>query len=300
MNADRSLAQKKPCAICRSAENLDVRYHLHKNARDYDVMRCLQCGLSYTDVDFESGVVEETGYYGHATTYACSVDEFQQRFQAQVLDIQKHTPEGKLLDFGCGPGFFLSVAGQAGFDAYGFDIRRGAQAEGAKRGIEKISVAARVDVMDAHAPFDVVTMFNVIEHLNDPGDTLGRLHKLLRPGGLLVVETPDENGLVRSLARMAYGATFGRVNVLDHFYELPPHHVYCFSREALNRLLERRGFQAIAIEGVNAGPEFIKHGLKAKKPGLRAVIKSVLVDALLWSSDLLDRPTRLIAYARKV
>jgi SAM-dependent methyltransferase len=138
-------------------------------------------------------------------------------------------PPAHLLDAGAGRGRFVLAARGAGYDAVGIEpSSRGADAAAVigapvtQVSIEDADIAAR--------SVDVVTLWHVLEHLDDPGAALSRIHRWLRPGGALVVGVPN----LRSLQALLGG---GRWYHLD----VPRHRVH-FTPAGLNALLDRSGF----------------------------------------------------------
>jgi len=88
--------------------------------------------------------------------------------------------------------------------------------------------------------FDVVTLFDLIEHTTDPQATLRACHRLLRPGGLLIITTPNVDGLVPRVTYCLFAATLG---AWDH--PTPPGHVVQFSRRTLQQMLEQTDFRIV-------------------------------------------------------
>jgi SAM-dependent methyltransferase len=131
----------------------------------------------------------------------------------------------RVLDFGCGSGGFLSLCATHGFEAWGVD-RSAARREG---GVFDRVVAALDDVQP-HGPFHAVTLFEVLEHLDQPRELLARLRELLVPGGVLVLETPDCTGVRGIVTREDYA----RIHPLEH--------INGFTPETLTAFAERVGF----------------------------------------------------------
>ncbi len=142
----------------------------------------------------------------------------------------------RILDVGCGQGLYLADMHKEGWDVYGCDISR-----------EKVECLSRVfgphhvllgEVDALSFPggfFDAVSLWHVIEHLYDSASALQRVYELLRPGGRLVIGTPN--------ATSPEARTFGRWWV---GYDVP-RHLVVFSRRSLLAQLERAGF---AVTGV--------------------------------------------------
>lgn len=131
----------------------------------------------------------------------------------------------RLLDFGCGFGDFIEMASQFGFEATGVDR------DEARRSGARIQIRRELSELDGW--FDVVTMFEVLEHLDDPDGTLVALAKRLRRDGILVVEVPDCSGVTDITDR-------------DSYLKLHPiDHINAFTPDTLQGFVERHGFQRI-------------------------------------------------------
>jgi 2-polyprenyl-3-methyl-5-hydroxy-6-metoxy-1,4-benzoquinol methylase len=147
---------------------------------------------------------------------------------SHITDFTKRS--GPLLDIGCFCGVFLNVASRAGWDCYGIEplIMPAIYA----RGHYKLRVVTDT-LQDETYPsefFDVVTMFQVLEHLIHPERELERIRRILRPGGLLVVEVPNIDTLTVKLLRSKH----------RHFVQ---DHVSFFSAKTLSLLSIRMGFK---------------------------------------------------------
>jgi len=156
-------------------------------------------------------------------------------YTAHVLRIERLTRElrgaerTRVLDFGCGYGGFLSMCSLYGFDAYGVD-RAMSKLENNK--FSKV-YAEIEDVVD-RGPFHALTLFEVLEHLDDPHPLMARLSELLVPGGILVLETPDCSG-VRD------------IQTLEEYRKIHPlEHINGFTPETLKRFAARLGFEPVA------------------------------------------------------
>lgn len=149
----------------------------------------------------------------------------------------------RLLDVGAYCGFFVDVAREAGFAAEGLELSRWAAAQARSLGLavrnETLSERAR-----SGARYDVVTMWDVVEHLADPRRDLGHAFRLLRPGGRLAVSTID--------ARSALARLLG-----SRWPWLMDMHLFYFDRRNLPALLEGLGFRILErrdyVHTVSAG-----------------------------------------------
>ena len=112
-----------------------------------------------------------------------------------VKIIRTHKPNGKLLDVGCGAGWFLSYA-EKHYDTYGVDASEYAIAEAmAKAHNTKLSVGDAQRLYYIYKSFDVVTCFDLLEHLRNPILPIAEFHRVLKDGGVLVVRVPNTDSL---------------------------------------------------------------------------------------------------------
>lgn len=138
---------------------------------------------------------------------------------------------GRVLDVGCGNGGFLMLAQQAGWQVEGLDFDAGAVQAARSRGLEVHH--GGIEVLGKYsACFDVITLCHVIEHVHDPVATLRRLHALLKPGGVLWLDTPNLSSL-------------GAVRFGPHWRDLdPPRHLVLFTPSSLKKSLVAAGFNS--------------------------------------------------------
>lgn len=153
-------------------------------------------------------------------------------YVAHALRIEKLTrrirndEQVRVLDFGCGYGGFLSVCAALGFDAVGVDRAASKRQHGSYD-----KVFESLELVDQSRPFHAVTLFEVLEHLDDPLSMLEQLAKLLPSGGALVLETPNCEG-VRDL------------QTREDYYKIHPlEHINAFTHRSLIDIAQRAGFE---------------------------------------------------------
>lgn len=151
-------------------------------------------------------------------------------------------PPARLLDVGCGNGVFLEEAVAAGYRAEGFD----ASEASARRCRSKGLTAAAGDFLAQPQPgvFDCITMWDVLEHLPEPQGFLAGINRLLAPGGVLALKTPNTPAAVYPITQL--GNKLRTTRGLFHI----PSHVLFFSRPGLTRLVESAGFEVQRLERV--------------------------------------------------
>lgn len=153
---------------------------------------------------------------------------------AHVLRVEKLTrplrapgEPPRVLDFGCGWGTFVAACRHFGFDALGVD-RAAPRLENAV-----VPILASLEDLAGKPPFHAVTLFEVLEHLDEPAEILEQLRTLLGRGGILVLETPDCHGVTGIRSRR------------DYLKIHPLEHINAFTHETLRSIAERRGFACI-------------------------------------------------------
>jgi len=140
-------------------------------------------------------------------------------------------PGARLLDVGSGAGFFLRAAAEVGWSGDGIEV----SAALAAYGRQVLGVRIREETIEtADIPpetYDAVVLLDVIEHVREPGEMLEKTARILRPGGKLVVGTPD----FRSLSRWILGRNWAILS--------PAEHLFNFTSSTLARMLEAAEFQ---------------------------------------------------------
>lgn len=190
--------------------------------------------------------------------------------------IRRYAPRARrLLDVGCGVGAFLSVARRT-YSCCGVDVSPEAVVFVRDRlGVE----AYEGDLRALHLPpgtFDVVTLFDVIEHVPEPGGVLAEVHRLLVPGGIAVLTTGDTDSLVCRLS--------GR------WWHLmtPPEHLTFFSRTGLRHMATRCGMtvEHMAHRPVLANVGYMAHKLADVLGGPVGYLPRVVSACRLANMDL--------------
>lgn len=142
---------------------------------------------------------------------------------------------GDLLDVGCGNGRFLLLAREMGWRAEGIDFDEQAVCVARAKGLNVRH--GGIELLDGvRDRYDVITLSHVIEHVHDPVDLLVRIHRLLKPGGYLWLETPN----LQSLGYRKYGRNWRGLE--------PPRHLVLFTPESLRLALQKAGFSKISTQ----------------------------------------------------
>jgi SAM-dependent methyltransferase len=155
----------------------------------------------------------------------------------------------KLLEIGCGEGFFLRAAADAGFDIRGLEFSNfGLRAQHPDL-LDKVSFGDAFQMLDRliaeGADVDACVMEHVLEHVAAPEELLARLPRLLQPGGVLAITVPNDFSPVQAEAK-------ARGLIDRDFWVSPPQHLNYFNAQSLPRLLSRMGFEV--LDGFSSFP----------------------------------------------
>lgn len=307
--------ERTACSACGSVEEVllfEGSDRMLKLPGTFRVVRCTRCGLVRQDprLAWESLQHYYREEYGSYTSIpdkpASSLQRLSWRYgQWKLLRAIGHFQRGgRLLDVGCGNGIFLAEAQRTGrWDVTGIEPTESAAAN-ARRAVQAPILSCRFSEAELPAAsFDVITMWNVLEHLPDPVADLRRAHTLLKPGGWLILAIPN----MESLAVRVFGSRWLG-------WELP-RHLYMFPRRSLDRILASVGFRvarrqclSLSYATLGANLEFWSQDWQARHPALaRWMLRlyytpvSRLALALpLWVLDRLNLSTVINIFAQKV
>ena len=243
------------CKIC-GANNSEVKYSLEK----FNVVKCCACSTVF--LDFKNKVTDpweiySHGYYQERYEHYLKniiVDPIHGTENPSIIDfreglklIESFKHPGRLLDVGCGMGIFLSMAKERGWEVSGVDISDYATKFARERFGLSCFAGKLKDLRFQDRYFDVITMWDVIEHFEDPLEELNEIRRILADDGIILFDTPNVESLMRLIAHWIYRVTGGLfkypVKKLYHQF-----HLYYFSIETLKMLLYKSGFEIIEMK----------------------------------------------------
>lgn len=167
-------------------------------------------------------------------------------------------PGARCLDLGSGVGQFLQLLTMAGAEAQGIEpsrLRRDFASERLGLHLDGRRIEDPYWQRSCAAGFDLVTLWDVLEHVNAPVATLAGVQHVLAPGGLLFIETPSRDSIWYRLSEWSYRCSHGRLPLfLPSFYPNVPYgHKQIFRPGQLLILLERLGFELLALAASQRG-----------------------------------------------
>ncbi|MEI7811683.1 MAG: class I SAM-dependent methyltransferase [Ignavibacteria bacterium] len=232
--------KNETCPLCSSKINLQL-YHIYKDSNDILVVLCSNCLHTYTY--FEKDINTECLYKDEVYEVVDNRGSiFDKIIEMECLHIisklkNKYIKNKSILDFGCGKGKFLSVAKKEGFNVMGIEteINRANFA----RDIYKINVKNDYYLSGKirTEPFQIITLFHVLEHLQNPVEILTNLVKdNLDYDGLVIIEVPNISSLQAKIAKELWM----HIDV--------PRHISHFTFKSLAKIAEKSGLIILETE----------------------------------------------------
>lgn len=232
--ADQLDETMRPCPLCKKDD-----YKIKYRTEGFRVARCRACGFVYLLNPPEISEAQESydEYFTKIAASSYAADSTDGNLRQQWLINQQRLnwlrlikPRGRLLDIGCGRGYFLHHARNFGYEAAGIEISPLA----AKYAREELGLSVRTGdiqkpgLLDSQSTYDLITLWHVLEHIQDPLPILIETRKRLTPGGVLIVEVPNLHSLKFLLSPASHRWVGG-----NH----PRYHCSFFTRSTLEALL---------------------------------------------------------------
>jgi 2-polyprenyl-3-methyl-5-hydroxy-6-metoxy-1,4-benzoquinol methylase len=198
------------------------------------IVQCKNCGYVYANPRWSGAEILEAYTAVTDETYVQERAGRELTFQKHLRAMEKRLGQANgrsLLDVGAYIGVFVETAAQAGWQACGVEPSEWAASVAQRQGLNVIHGTQYAPEL-ASKKFDVVTMWDVIEHVADPSGEISKAYQLLEPGGWLVVHTMDISSLMAKLMG-------------PRWPWLMDMHIHYFSQKTLRKMLEKNGFEVV-------------------------------------------------------
>jgi len=235
-----SLVESIACPLCGSRA-----FHTRVVKHGFTYVTCSHCGFVYVNPQFTSEAIhtvyndEDVREFFFRELLLPYVERDQKpEFERRIGEIRKHVrnPHPRLLDVGCAAGLFLSIASAHGFEAEGLELNQ-SYIEFIKNN-RPLKVQAKLleAIGYPDASFDVVTLWDVLEHLPNPVDTLGEVARILKSNGVVALTTINHSCINEKLLKARWR------------YYMPPDHLCSFTPALLRSMLHRCGFTVVKLQ----------------------------------------------------
>lgn len=220
------------CPLCGNSSASSSLFKLHRL-----ILRCNVCQLVYAapDETINSSSYDECYYHGRVyADYLSDRNAIHRNASRILIQLEKRVKGRSLLDVGCATGFFLEAARTRGWLVHGLEVSEYAANYARQQLSLAVNTASIMSPPDDLPKFDVVSLWDTIEHLERPDVALTNIHqKLIKPGGLLALSTGDYGCLLRRLTQDKW-RLFGDTT-----------HNFFFDEQTLSRLLAETGFKVV-------------------------------------------------------
>ncbi|HXD75099.1 MAG TPA: methyltransferase domain-containing protein [Vicinamibacterales bacterium] len=249
------------CPGCSSPEST-TKYRM----ASYRVVICRSCGMMYNG-DFphpkDVGATFDENYYRNVQAEAfahvggAGHDASRPIYEMGMAVVEKRAGKGRVLDVGCAFGSFIELAKSRGWTASGVEVSPySSKFARESRGLD-VFTGDLADYTAAAESFDLVTLWDVIEHVREAQGTLTRAARLLKPGGHLMLTTDNYRSLLSMLAAVSYYGTFGRLTYAVERFFIPFNSCY-LTHADVSRMAGRTGFREVFFTGIDYPIEKIK------------------------------------------
>ncbi|NWF86725.1 class I SAM-dependent methyltransferase [Candidatus Bathyarchaeota archaeon] len=231
----KKLSTKAKCPVCGTIAGEPLtRVH------GYTIHRCITCQLQFSNPMKHPGSewYERSPHYRYMAAKSLYVPLWiiQGDWRFTTFMALKLRLKGYVLDIGCGSGFFLRLAKSHGYQVTGIDVSKTniklAKEKFGLNDVYDISAEELLSKKSWQRHFDIICLFDVLEHLENPVEVLHGLKKLLKPNGYVVCTVP-------SYQRWP--------SLFDPYVELPPHHLTLWTTRALEMCMSAAGIKVLKI-----------------------------------------------------
>lgn len=204
------------------------------------IVQCSDCGLVYRNTNkAQEAILEEYSSKEYPQSAPDWIEGRKRVFSSQIEELAQFKKTGNLLDIGAGHGFFVAACKKAGWNCTGIEpsiqLRKLAQKD---LGVDLIGSRVEEASLENES-FDVITLWNVVSQLSDPLNTLSHLCRLLRPGGMILIRSPNADFHVPT-RRVLVG--LGKISPIN-IASATVFHDYSFDKRTISRMLCAAGFR---------------------------------------------------------
>ena len=275
--SESSTVEYIPCACCGGSESRVIYKKKSARGEAFSIVRCSACGLVYVNPRksaeaiasiyrgsdyFQRPQSKGTGYADYTADRELHVRFFRHQLEA----LESHAPKGKILDIGCAFGFLLDEAQKRGWTGKGVELSDFASEYAREQLGLDVFTGMLKEAALAPEEFNAVVMDDVIEHATDPLAEFEEIRRILKPGGALILHTPNVASRWHFFMRRYW------------VHLKPEEHLYYFSPKTITILLEKAGFTVHYARSCKkvTNTAYILGVLKKYSPALGSLLQSLI------------------------
>ncbi|MCC5945581.1 MAG: class I SAM-dependent methyltransferase [Bernardetiaceae bacterium] len=239
------MQQHESCLLCESKKLKDLKSY----ERHY-LCQCQDCNFVF--IKRIPTIEELEKYYKNYGAEHFLSPITIKRYHALLDEFEPYRKHNRILDVGCGVGHFLSVAKERGWEVHGVEFSKEAAEICRQKGISMQEGQLDSSLFEPES-FDIVTSFEVLEHINYPKQDAQQIHNLLRKNGLFYCTTPNFDSLMRYYLKADF-------NVIHY-----PEHLGYFTVSTLKKLFQNTGFKTQKVLTTGFSFTRLAHSRKKKE-----------------------------------
>ena len=234
---ETTIKKLNKCRLCKS-NNYNVLFIKY----GYELAKCNECSLTFLNFDpddeffsnyYAEDFFNDPGIKHAYSDYEKEAESLKNSFKFRVDILSKYNSGGNLLDVGCATGAFMEVASSR-WEVYGVDVSEYAVEQAKKKNLKAFAGVIK-DSPYINQIFDVVTLWDTIEHVSDPLETLQQLSEMTKQGSVVALTTGDVGSTVAKISGKYW-----------HLYNIPQHLSY-FDKNTITRIFNESGFEVVEI-----------------------------------------------------
>jgi len=257
-------------------------------------VRCVDCGLVYITprlTEAEIAYIYDLGFESKSIQRPEPIDFSS--YGSFFKQISPYRKNNTILDVGCFRGYLLMAAKERSWRVFGTEISKRAAQSASNSGLN-VHLGSLPDAHYSENYFDVISLFDVVEHLSDPMRYFREIRRILRPGGLVYLETPNFDSLLRFLFGQNWCVFF-------------PWHLYFFTKNTIEHMIIKAGLQLIGCKCENWGPlsrfnpySSLNSNFTISKPRAMSSefvrrYNNILKRPYLWAQSIANIPLRILS-----
>lgn len=219
--------------IIKESKESDIRkvFPIERSVKGTQrIVKCNKCGLIYVNPQIKAKELIDAYKKESNSFYTDDAEERINSFKESIKFVEENYPnKGKILDIGTSAGFFLKAAKDNGWKCYGVEPNRISALRARKEYQLDVREGVLREVKFKDNFFDVVTLWDVLEHMTDPSSELKEVYRILKPGGMVVINYPDMGSFLAKITASKWWFIFSV-------------HLFYFDQSSIKKILSKNGF----------------------------------------------------------